>query len=323
MEEKISVIIPVYNVEKYLNQCIQSVINQTYSCLEIILIDDGSVDGSGSICDEWAKGDSRIIVIHKKNGGLSDTRNKGITIATGAYLFFLDSDDFIASNALGRLYWIIKKTNSDISMCNFIYTDEEGVILRNQEKGPIEEDTLSGEQVLKEKMFAPQYWQWVIMCNKLYKKSIFDNICLPVGKMHEDEYVVHDIFFQSKRVACIADILYFYRQRNNSITNSSFSIRNLDIVEAYLNRALFYKSINWQKEAEKTLVQTFRFFQDGYESINQNYSIKKKMRKLSKRYNETYFKICSIKSINAYSVKGFFFCISKKLYIILRLVLKK
>lgn len=132
MKEQISVIIPIYNVEKYLSDCVESVLKQTYTDLEIILVDDGSQDASGQICDDYAKQDSRVQVIHKKNGGLSSARNAGIDQATGQYFFFLDSDDWIAENALELLYKEIKSTGSDLALCNMQYVDEQGKNLENQ-----------------------------------------------------------------------------------------------------------------------------------------------------------------------------------------------
>ena len=126
MNEQISVIIPVYNVEKYLSDCVESVLRQTYTDLEIILVDDGSKDASGRICDDYAKQDLRVRVIHKQNGGLSSARNAGIESANGQYLYFLDSDDWIAENAIELLYEAIKNTQSDLALCNMQYTDVRG-----------------------------------------------------------------------------------------------------------------------------------------------------------------------------------------------------
>lgn len=178
MKELISVIIPVYNVEKYLNKSIESVIKQTYKELEIILVDDGSTDSSGKICDEFAQKDDRIKVIHKKNGGLSDARNAGISEAKGKYLGFIDSDDYIDKNFYEILYNVLKKYNSDISICKHreTYTDYE----ENTSKLEIKEQVFNTEQALKELLLFGEVnnYAW----NKLYKKELFNEINYPVGK---------------------------------------------------------------------------------------------------------------------------------------------
>ena len=235
----ISVIVPIYNVEKYLKRCIDSIITQTYKNLEIILVDDGSQDNCGNICDSYSAKDTRIKVIHKVNGGLSDARNAGIDVATGQYIAFVDSDDYVASNMYEILLDTIIKNNADLSICDFCSVSESGDITL-KEPSVIEDGTYSGEKLLENKLLTENYWHWVVAWNKLYKKSIFDNIRFPVGKLHEDEFLIHKILMRCKIVACVSNKLVYYVQRDSSITGEGISIKTLDKAEALLQRTVFF-----------------------------------------------------------------------------------
>ena len=167
MEDLITVIVPVYKVEKYIRRCIESIINQTYRNLEIILVDDGSPDDCGKICDEYAKKDNRIKVIHKENGGLSDARNKALDLANGKYVIFVDSDDYIEKNAIGYLYKLIQKYNTDIAigLVNSIYDGEKNSILKNKESNI---KVYNKEQALETMLYNTEFTN--MACNKHYKK---------------------------------------------------------------------------------------------------------------------------------------------------------
>lgn len=238
--EKISVIIPVYNVEKYLVKCIDSVINQTYTNLEIILVDDGSPDRCPQICDEYAKKDKRIRVIHKANGGLSDARNAGIDVADGEYICFLDGDDYIAPNMYEKLYTAIKKNNADMSICNFCYVDENGNILDKENmEYPIKDEYISGRKVLEEKLMELNRHYWVVAWNKLYRHEIFERCRYPVGKIHEDEYVL-PMIYDGKNVEGISDRLIYYVQRPGSIMHEKSPEKTKNSIEALINLSRFY-----------------------------------------------------------------------------------
>ena len=174
---KVSVIVPVYNVEKYLKQCLDSIVDQTLEDLEIVLVDDGSVDSSGTICDEYAKKDSRIEVIHKANGGLSDARNVGISKAKGRYIGFVDSDDYIKEDMYEILLNLIKKYDADVSICNLYDVIDGNECIRNKENGIREYSRLD---ILKEVLLDKniQSYAW----NKLYEKELFDEIKYPIRK---------------------------------------------------------------------------------------------------------------------------------------------
>ena len=177
--ELISVIIPVYKVEKYINRCVESVLVQNYHNIEVILVDDGSPDNCGIICDKYAETDSRIKVIHKKNGGLSDARNAGLDIATGQYICFIDSDDYIEKDMLKDMYDNIVRTGADITICNYCAVDNEG------HKQWESEDISDGEWTEKEfwknfyDAFEGMYYYYVVAWNKLYSRKIFDERHFP------------------------------------------------------------------------------------------------------------------------------------------------
>lgn len=214
---KISVIVPVYNVQEYLVRCVKSIQNQTFEDIEIILVDDGSTDLSGYMCDEMARYDERIRVIHKKNGGLSDARNAGIDMARGEYIFFVDSDDWIDDDTLELLYKIATDENADIVECSY----------RNVFMDYTESETAdTGEMVIGDSMLALKgqiTWKYFksVAWNKLYHKEIFsDGKRYPVGKYHEDEFFTHKAFCAANKLVYIDLAKYNYvRERKGSITN--------------------------------------------------------------------------------------------------------
>lgn len=240
-KELISVIVPVYNVKEYLNECIESIVNQTYKELELILVDDGSTDGSSEVCDEWGKRDSRIRIIHKKNGGLSDARNKGIDNATGKYIAFVDGDDYVHSNYLEILLNNLLENDADISMCNFLRVDKEW------KEHPQELVNENEVFLYKENEILDQIYEnnsvTVVAWNKLYVKTLFDTVKYPKGHVHEDEYVIHQLLYQCKRMVYTSCKLYYYVQRRESITGKLSLKRVEDVVKAFEQRALFFRNV--------------------------------------------------------------------------------
>ena len=226
-EELISVVIPVYNVENYLEKCIQSVIDQTYSNLEIILVNDGSTDKSGEICDKYSEIDERIIVIHKKNGGLSDARNTGIDRATGKYIGFVDSDDYIDKEMYSIMYNNIILNDASVSIVNRYYTFPDGKkVLRYKidKQIKIMNNIEAIEEMNNFSTFDMAAW------DKLYEIKLFDDIRFPVGKLSEDFYIMYLIFEKCKKVVFDSRPLYYYFQRDNSITRNKKV--NFDFIEA-------------------------------------------------------------------------------------------
>ena len=235
--QKVSIIVPVYKVEKYIKRCLDSIINQTYKNLEIILVDDGSPDNCPQICDEYALKDIRIKVIHKDNGGLSDARNVGIDIASGEYIMFVDSDDYIEPQMIEVLYKALVDNSATISICNFKYiTDDSDVVVDNEDL-PIHNGFITGKELLSDICFKNKYWYWVVAVCKLYKKDLFNNLRFPIGKFHEDEFVFHKIILKCDKIACVASPMYNYLQRSGSIMHQNIGIKKLDGSEAFFLRA--------------------------------------------------------------------------------------
>lgn len=244
MNELISVIIPVYNVEDYLRDCVKSVLNQSYKNIEIILINDGSTDKSGMICDRFHLEDKRIKVIHKENGGLSDARNVGIKNASGSYITFIDSDDIVNVDFIKSLYECLKTNKSDISVCDlsrFIEIDEIECLADVHKRY---EKTFSNVECIKSVYNSEAKGLSFIACAKLYKKTLFtkNNIYFPVGKIHEDIFTTYKLLFYAEKISYINDALYYYRERPNSIMQSKISKKNLDILAAVSSNCDFYYS---------------------------------------------------------------------------------
>lgn len=237
MNKLISVIVPVYNVEKYLDRCVESIVNQTYKNLEIILIDDGATDNSPEMCDEWKKKDNRIKVIHKKNGGLSDARNCGIDTATGDYFAFVDSDDYIDEKMYECLINMIEADSSDISMCSFRKVDEKGCDLSI-------ENTVLNETIDKklffERLTTDECGFYVVAWNKLYKSSLFDDLRYDVGKLYEDSFIIHKIIGKCNLISITNKQFCNYLQNTQGITHRKVDVRNLDKFEFSYNRYLFF-----------------------------------------------------------------------------------
>lgn len=238
-EKKISVIVPIYNVEKYLDKCINSIVLQTYKNIEILLIDDGSTDKSFYICEKWKKKDYRINVIHKSNGGLSDARNYGLNIASGEYVCFIDSDDYIEKDYIEKLYKILIKNKVRVSQCGINYINEKDKKLK--QIGYKTNIVLNGREIIKDscnKHFIENEVVW----NRLYDIKIFENLRFPKGKVHEDEYITYKILYNEDKIAITAECLYNYRQSNNSIMRSNYSIKKfMDFSEAYKEKIIYFK----------------------------------------------------------------------------------
>lgn len=227
----ISIIIPVYKVELYLEKCIESVISQTYNNLQIILVDDGSPDNCGKICDSYALKDKRIQVIHKENGGLSDARNVGISKAVGQYIGFVDSDDYIENTMFEDLYNLIEKYQADVSICNFYVVTENNSILRNKDIGIMEYNKI---QILNEILLDKniQSYAW----NKLYKRDLFNNIKYPIGKKYEDIGTTFYLLEKCNKIVVSGKPEYYYLNRNDSIVNNISESTVMDYIDIIVQR---------------------------------------------------------------------------------------
>ena len=239
MERKplISIIVPIYKVEEYLNRCVESIINQTYDNLEIILVDDGSPDKCPQMCDAWEEKDGRITVIHKKNGGLSDARNAGMKIAKGKYISFVDSDDLIDYSFIEYLYNALIETGAELSACDVEEFKDENLLTLHEKKYAksfiaTAEQALA--QLIKGRGFRAVAW------NKLYCREILRDEEFEYGRLHEDEFFTYRIINKCKKLTFVSLPLYKYRQREGSIMKAK-SNRQLDALDAGYQRLIFLK----------------------------------------------------------------------------------
>lgn len=223
--ELISVIVPVYNVEQYLKKCIDSIIAQTYENIEIILIDDGSTDNSGTICDDYKIKNPKIRVFHKINGGLSSARNLGIEKSKGKYLTFVDSDDTIEKDYIEYLYNLIKKYNTEMSICSYNVIKNKKIDFGKN----LEEELLSTEKCLYRLLCEKGFT--ISACAKMYNKTLFDNIRFPLNKLCEDNGTTYKLIMKCPTIAYGNIAKYNYLIRKDSITTSSFNIKKMDLIE--------------------------------------------------------------------------------------------
>lgn len=225
----VSIVVPVYNVEKYLKRCVDSIINQSYNNIEILLVDDGSTDSSGKICDDYLKKDSRIKVIHKQNGGLSDARNFGIDKSTGDYLSFIDSDDWIEKDMIMNLFNSIINEKSDISICRRyrVYDNQE----KNVESFQTFPKSCAFNNIDGLNYLMSFCGYDMSVCDKMFKSSLFYDVRFPFGKTCEDSFTTYKLFAKANKISYIDKPLYNYYYRVNSIT------RNKDVNETVITAA--------------------------------------------------------------------------------------
>lgn len=255
----ISIIVPVYNVEKYVGKCIESILHQTYADFELILVNDGSTDTSYEICCKYAEKDERIRLINKENGGLSSARNRGIDVCKGDFITFVDSDDYISKFMLSELYKYIIENSADISMCSFKRVEEFEEIKDIKVSGEIE--ILSSRNCF-ERIYSSQVDEFTVAWGKLYKRKLFENIRYPEGKIHEDEFVTYKLFYAANKIVYLNRKLYFYLIRSQSIMHSTFSKNSLVRLDAYEERVCFFEQI---KEKELAALTSKRFIEKASE----------------------------------------------------------
>lgn len=288
MDEKISVIVPVYKVEKYIDACVKSILNQTYLNLEVILVNDGSPDKCPEIIEEYAKKDNRIKVLHKENGGLSAARNLGIDHATGKYLAFIDSDDTISLNMMEHLHKALIANDADISVCQVLRVteNEKGEIIFPEQKdveiSEYTEKVYSNAEMMKGMLLDSNIGNFV--CTKLFKRELFNNIYFPEGRVYEDAATTYKVVHKAEKIVYIDEPLYYYLiGRVGAITTTFTEKKILDSMLAYHGQYEFllehypeikeYASISWAKmfasAMEKILI-------NGYNDLWQSEQVKEK-----------------------------------------------
>ena len=235
----ISVLVPIFNSEKELRKCLDSIINQTYKNLEIILVNDGSTDKCGEICDEYAQKDSRIKVIHQENRGIASTRNVCLNNATGEYIAFVDSDDSILSDMCKDMLAKSLETDADMVVCDFENVYPEDMPKENTPIIPFEEGEILPVDYVR-KVSGEHCGALSIVWNKLYKKHLFDNVKYPDGKIHEDDATIHRICHNCKKIFYIKKAYYLYHKNRDGIMHKKFSAKRLDSTDAILDRINFF-----------------------------------------------------------------------------------
>lgn len=235
----ISIVIPVYKVEPYLDRCVRSVVDQTYQNLEIILVDDGSPDRCPELCDAWAEKDARVHVYHKPNGGLSDARNHGAARATGEYIAFVDSDDYVAQNYIEYLYTLMTQTGAEISCCSFRDVKGDDAGFRNQPDASVEE--MTGQEAC---WAMYRRVQLIVAWGKLYRRQAVLQHPYPVGRLHEDEAVTYQLLYESTAVAVGNQQLYAYYENGSGIMHNRGRKNEEDILLSFRERMTFFEQKN-------------------------------------------------------------------------------
>lgn len=245
----ISIIVPIYNVEAYLDECVESILAQTYSHIQVILVDDGSTDNSGKKCDEWKEKDSRIIVIHKENGGLADARNAGMKLATGDYIGFVDSDDYIARDMYEKLLLAMNQSDSEAAICGYSSKEEEVKLSESQQ---LTYEIFVGRDLVNATVFQDDTRMTYSVWRCLLKRGDVIDLEFPFGKLYEDVCYYITTFWKIKKVAFVSQNLYFYRLRNDSITGVKVTDRHIDDLLLYSSKILdFYRENGNNEENSK------------------------------------------------------------------------
>lgn len=253
---EISIIVPVYNVENWIEHCIRSIIAQTFTDWELILVNDGSLDNSQKICKKYAKKYSKIHLVNKENGGLSDARNFGIKNAKGNYLAFVDGDDYIDRDYLNKLYTAINSSKASIAVCGYKEVDNKKNILTLKRTNDFFMHKLVNGRIFLRVLAEKNSTLCVVAWNKLYKRDLFKNNSYRKGRLHEDEFIIAPLVYNVSKIALVDDELYNYVQRAGSIMSSKMTQRNLlDANDAFVERLNFYKSNKNMKLFDLTVHQ--------------------------------------------------------------------
>ena len=286
MSTIISIIVPIYNVENYISRCIESILNQSLVEIELILVDDGSSDNSGYICDKYAKNDSRIKAIHKENGGVSSARNLGVKVSTGKYIGFVDPDDYVDIDMYKKLYELCIKSNSDIAICKLGREINGNIINKSDDEVLLELNNLEGMREL----FKGELYRFSL-CNKLFNKKCFDNIKFPEGRIHEDLSTTYRLFANSNKSIYTNYMGYIYVKRENSILTSKYSEKRLqsfvgwdEIIDFMSNK---YSEVSGYDEKKDAFINMLKNLPEGISEVHIHPSIdSEEIRKINPTWKE-------------------------------------
>ena len=293
---KVSVLVPVYNVEDYLPQCLDSILAQTLQDIEVICVDDGSTDNSGKILDGYAAKDSRVKVYHQKNHGLAYTRNELLRHAAAPWITFVDSDDYIKLEMLQTMLDKAESTNADMCICN-TYLPDSGYQSVSKKRFEMKDEIITGYKAL-EYMNLPKSWPWVTAWNKLYKAELFEGLSYPTGVQHEDQFLAHHIYCKAKTVVSITDDFYVLRYRADSITNSRYDIRQLDYMDALYDRILLYQQMGFKKLYKSVELKALKLLLQAYRKLDDLTLIEQERLKKAEEYYQQIYLIAYGKKID-------------------------
>jgi len=279
MKGRVSVIIPAYNVESYLDRCLESVTGQSYQALEIIIVNDGSTDATGELCEKWRKMDSRVQLITQENSGLSAARNTGLTAATGEYIFLVDSDDWIATDTLQKLMDLQKETGADLVCCGVDMVFEDGSRQRFTESGP---GCMDRHEAMKALMTKATICS--VAWNKLYKRSLFAGITYPVGKLHEDEFTTYKLVYNTKLVAYTDECFYHYFQRDFGLMGQIRAGKSFVKLDAIDERTLWLQERGEDGLAAVSLLKAVEYVKCLYRSFENPKEDGERQKALLERY---------------------------------------
>lgn len=285
---EISIIVPIYNLEQYLPKCIDSILAQTFTNFELILINDGSTDRSGKICDDYAKIDDRVIVFHKENGGIASSRNAGLELAKGRYIGFVDNDDYINKFMFETLYKHATENFSDIVVCDFLKVGEDqGVSMDKIEDYKVED--LNNIEALHQ-LYTANHLTFICPWNKLYKREIFEGIKFELNYISDDETVAHKLLYKSTKITYIHKKLYYYVQRNESLSNQTFNIKKIDMVYALKGREAFFREHQLDELHQKAIKHFMeKFFWYYYLVKKELVNVDKELKDLKRTFDESLF----------------------------------
>lgn len=322
MKKQITVAVAVYKVEKYLARCVDSILNQTFTDFGLLLIDDGSPDSCGEICDSYALKDERVRVIHQKNAGLAEVRNIAVREADTEYITFIDSDDFVNERYLEILYSLIKEHDADISMCCFSLFDDKHPPEKNS-FDKVRFKVLDGTGALRAMTdFSDNdYIKYIVAWNKLIKRSLFDGIVFPAGKLHEDEASTYKLFYKSKKVVVCDAALYYYYRNNEGIMRSESNLTKTDVFDVFEEKIKFFSDKTEFKEIYRSLIDMgYKIYYDRWNKLKQAQKNKEIFEEVQNRFIDYYKRYKKVVKPSYKKYFGFYIMLHPEFKLYYRLV---
>lgn len=297
MDIAISIIVPIYNLDYLLSKCVDSILAQTFTNFELILVNDGSTDNSGEMCEKYAEADSRVKVIHKENGGVASSRNAGLKVAQGKYIGFVDNDDFVNKFMFETLYNHAILHSSDIVICDFQEVDE-GQSLPKEYSSDYKIQQFNNIEALNQ-LYTPKNVTFVVPWNKLYKRYLFNEIQYKHGNINDDETVAHKLLYYSQKITYIKTRLYYYVQRKGSQMDSSFSIKRFDAIYALKDREVFFRKVKEKDLHQKALKHYMeRFFWYNYMAKTYLQNVDHELKDLKRTFDKSLFYLLKHRGIS-------------------------